>query len=339
MLIPVLIIGGVGLVLAVGLGIASRRLAVENTELIERIVAVLPGTNCGVCGYAACSRYARAVAAGTAGEKLCVPGGAQVAVQLAEFMSLAAAPREPVYAVVRCQGGRDQARPLVRYEGVEDCFAAHALGKGPSVCREACLGLGTCVHTCPRGAISIRDNGVAWVDAERCNGCGDCLESCPRALIALVPSLHKIYLACANRDSGPGVAEYCSVGCTACGVCARLSAPGAVSMKYNLPVLDYANGDNFVVAAHRCPQRSFVDLVKARPKANIDSKCDGCGACREHCPVDAIRGENGSRHEIDKAGCVGCGICLDKCHARAIALWGSLGFGAWDRAQRRRFRG
>jgi MinD superfamily P-loop ATPase len=100
-------------------------------------------------------------------------------------------------------------------------------------------------------------------------------------------------------------------------------------MADNLPVLDYGMpGENFVTAAFACPSHCFVDLVKVRPKANIDTKCDGCGECVPACPVPGtISGVQGARHVVKKEICIGCGRCIGTCHVRAISMWGSLGYG------------
>jgi len=97
-------------------------------------------------------------------------------------------------------------------------------------------------------------------------------------------------------------------------------------MEGNLPVLDYSSNENFVVAAHTCPSNCFVDLVKFRPKVNIDAKCTGCGDCVSACPVDAISGEKNRRHAVDKEKCIGCGLCLNTCPMHSIAMWGGLGY-------------
>jgi MinD superfamily P-loop ATPase len=99
-------------------------------------------------------------------------------------------------------------------------------------------------------------------------------------------------------------------------------------MRDRLPHLDYFTpSENFVAAAYRCPSKCFVDLIKARPKANIDTKCDGCGDCIPVCPVPgAIIGEAGKRHVIKKDLCIGCGRCAAICRVRSISLWGSLGY-------------
>jgi NAD-dependent dihydropyrimidine dehydrogenase PreA subunit len=97
-------------------------------------------------------------------------------------------------------------------------------------------------------------------------------------------------------------------------------------MENNIPRLDYSKNENFIPAAAKCPQKCFVDMAKGRPKVNIDTACNGCGECVPVCPTDAIAGEQGKRHIVDKEKCIGCGICLDKCPIHAISLWGGLGY-------------
>jgi ferredoxin len=184
--------------------------------------------------------------------------------------------------------------------------------------------LGTCVRICPFNALRINNKGIAEVDAEKCTGCGKCLKACPRKIISLIPRVHKIFLACSNHERGAKVKRYCSVGCTACALCVKATPSGAISMENNLPVLDYTKDETFIPAAHKCPSKCFEDLVKIRPKANIDTKCDGCTLCVTACPVaGVITGENGQRHIIDKDKCIGCGLCLNICPQHAISLWGT----------------
>ncbi|MBD3320151.1 MAG: 4Fe-4S dicluster domain-containing protein, partial [Chitinivibrionales bacterium] len=171
------------------------------------------------------------------------------------------------------------------------------------------------------------DNRVAVVKSEKCTGCGKCVTACPRNIIELVPRIHKIYLGCNNHDRGAKVKKYCSVGCTACTLCVKATPSGAIKMADNLPRMDYSQNENFVHDANKCPQKCFVDLVRARPKVNIGPQCDGCGECITVCPVKgAITGEKGERHVVNKEKCIGCGLCLHSCHVHAISLWGGLGY-------------
>jgi Na+-translocating ferredoxin:NAD+ oxidoreductase subunit B len=299
----------------------------------DRIRRSLPGHNCGACGFAECVDYAAAAAESEADALACVPGGAGTAHEIADALGTAASIREPVIAVVNCNGGTRHAKRGARYEGVRDCRAALCIANGyqsRQPCVEGCLGLGTCVRACPFGAISMSDDEVAVVDRTKCTGCGACVSSCPRGLLSLMPEAHKIYLACSSHGHGDAVIADCSVGCTGCEACVAITPSGAIAMHDHLPRLDYGTpGENFLAAASRCPSRCFVDLVKVRPRANIDTKCDGCGECASICPVPgAITGRNGMRHVINKELCIGCGRCLAVCHVRAVALWGSLGYTA-----------
>ncbi|MBD3392338.1 MAG: RnfABCDGE type electron transport complex subunit B [Chitinivibrionales bacterium] len=334
--VPILVVGGVGLFFGIGLGIASRKLTVHVDPRIDQVLGLLPGANCGACGYPGCSAFAKAVVEGQAEPSGCVPGGAKAAHDIADLLGIEAGQAEPLMAVVHCKGGNAEAKERAEYEGIADCQAAVLAGNAGKMCPDGCLGLGTCVRVCPFDALSINTNGVAVVDPEKCTGCGKCVSVCPRNLIELIPRLHKIFLACNNHDRGAKVKKYCTVGCTACTLCVKATPSGAVTMENNIPHLDYSGNETFVPAAHKCPQHCFVDLAKARPKVNIDTKCDGCGKCVEVCPVDAISGEQGQRHVVNKDKCIGCGICLDVCPVHAISLWGGLGYSPDDKTRRQR---
>ena len=324
LLLPVIIVGAVGLFFGIGLGIASKKLHVSVDLRISKILDVLPNANCGACGYPGCSGFAKAVAEGKADPNGCIPGGSKVAHLIADILGISATTAEPVMAVVHCKGGTKEALERAVYDGLEDCIAASLTGNGSKVCQDGCLGLGTCVRACPFDALHINANGVAEVDPEKCTGCGKCIKACPRNIISLIPRVHKIFLACSNHERGAKVKKYCSVGCTACTLCVKATPSGAITMENNLPVLDYTKEENFIPAAYKCPSKCFTDLVKVRARANIDTKCDGCGACIPACPISgAIKGESGERHVIDKEKCIGCGICLNTCHKHAISLWGA----------------
>ena len=323
LLFPLIVVGSVGLFFGFGLAIASKKLQVYVNPRIDQVLGLLPGANCGACGYPGCSGFAKAVVEGKADASGCVPGGPKVAHAVADILGVSAGVSDPLMAVVHCKGGRDRALERALYQGIEDCHAAILIGNGSKVCQDGCLGLGSCVRVCPFDAIQINPEGIAVVDPEKCTGCGKCVKICPRGIISLVPKVHKIFLSCSNHDRGAKVKKYCSVGCTACSLCVKATPSGAIAMENNLPVLDYSKEENFIPAAYKCPSRSFTDLAKARSKANIDTKCTGCAACVAVCPVPGvITGEKDQRHVIDKEKCIGCGICLNTCPVHAISMWG-----------------
>ena len=326
-MLALLILAVIGLVVGALLALSIKRGYPYGDERVDKIIQVLPGINCTACGYEVCGDFARAVAEGRTSALGCIPGDARVAHAVADILGIVVSPPEEKMAIVRCKGGHREAAPLCIYEGLHDCRAMILTGSGSRVCGDGCLGEGNCARVCPFDAITINANGVAVVAAEKCTGCGLCLAACPRTLIELIPRVHKIFCACSNHDHGARVKKYCAVGCTACTICAKVTPHQAIVMQKNLPQLDYTRGENFVVAANKCPSGCFVDLVRHRPKVNIDSKCIGCAKCVAVCPVTAITGEKDLRHSIDKERCIGCGLCLSACPVRAISLWGGLVYG------------
>ena len=54
-----------GALLGLGLGIADKVLKVEVDERIETVTSMLPGYNCGGCGFAGCAGLASGLVEGT----------------------------------------------------------------------------------------------------------------------------------------------------------------------------------------------------------------------------------------------------------------------------------
>ena len=65
-ILAAVIVGGTGLFIGIFLGLADKKFAVEVDEKEEAVLGVLPGNNCGGCGYPGCSGLAAAIAAGEA---------------------------------------------------------------------------------------------------------------------------------------------------------------------------------------------------------------------------------------------------------------------------------
>lgn len=258
-LLPVAIIGGMGLVFGALLGIASKVFAVKTDERVPQILEVLPGANCGGCGFAGCSAYANAICTLGAKTNMCPVGGDAVAHKISEIMGVEMEEDVKMLARVQCRGCLDTAKQKYIYDGTLDCHTAGNLGGGPKMCGYGCLGYGSCVKVCQFGALSI-ENGVAKVDPEKCVACGACARECPRGIIKILPVSSEYMVSCKSQDKGKTVKSNCAVGCIGCGICAKTCPNGAITFKDNIAVINPALCINCGACAEKCPQKAIVHI-------------------------------------------------------------------------------
>lgn len=254
----VVIVSVIGIIIGIGLSVASSFFSVPKDEMEEKVRECLPGANCGACGFSGCDGYAAAIAKGeTENISLCSPGGNDVANAIAEITGKKAEDVLPVAAVVRCNGTCEKSEIKINYQGINTCKAAGMMFGGQKSCIYGCLGYGDCMKACDNNAISICD-GVARIDVSKCIACGKCLKACPKGLIDLLPkSKPQAVVMCRNTEKGAVAMKACKVSCIGCGKCQKTCENGAITV------------ENFV--------------------AKVDSsKCNGCGNCKDACPKKCI---------------------------------------------------
>ncbi len=252
--IPALIFAGMGIVLGVLLAVASRVFAVKTDERCDKIIEVLPGANCGGCGYSGCSALAEAIVKGDAPANACRAGGAVCAEKIGEIMGVSVTAQVPVHARVLCSGDCEKATSKCHYEGVQDCISADRMYGSDKACAFGCMGLGSCVAVCKYGALQVRD-GLAKVDTSRCVGCGACVAVCPKHLITLVPVTAKYVVDCHSTDAGSLVRKNCTVGCIGCKICEKNCPSSAVHVVDNLAVIDQSLCTSCGLCADKCPRK------------------------------------------------------------------------------------
>ena len=297
-LIAVISLGVIGVIGALLLYWASRKFEVHEDPRIGQVQSVLPGANCGGCGYAGCAGFAGAcVKADSLDGMLCPVGGAPVMAKVAKILGMEAAAAEPKVAVVRCNGSC-QARPKTNhYDGVKSCAVAASLYGGETGCTFGCVGLGDCEAACPFDAIHINlETGLPVVDEDKCTACGSCVKACPKGVIELRkkgPKSRRVFVSCVNKDKGAVARKACSNACIGCGRCAKECPFGAITVENNVAYIDYTKCKMCRKCVAVCPTGAIHELnfpprkdpapktaagvkpvAKVAPKATAEVKSD-----------------------------------------------------------------
>lgn len=281
-LIAVIVLGGIALVSAVVLYVCSKKFAVHEDPRLAQVSALLPGANCGGCGYPGCSGMAAALVKGADAGSLdglyCPVGGASVMGQVADLLGMAVANTEPKVAVVRCNGTCELRPRIAEYNGLRTCAAMHSCGAGETGCGYGCLGCGDCVKACAFGAISINpETGLPEVDEEKCTGCGACAKACPRHIIELRKKGVKgrrVYVRCVNKDKGAAAMKTCKAACIGCGKCEKECQFGAITIENNVSYIDADKCRLCRKCVEACPTHAIiaVNFPAPRPKAVADAQ-------------------------------------------------------------------
>ncbi|MFH0947852.1 MAG: Fe-S cluster domain-containing protein [Elusimicrobiota bacterium] len=258
-IIPVIVLGSLGLVLGVGLAIASKKFAVKADPMVEIIFGMLPGSNCGACGFAGCLSYAKGIVEGGAKIGLCPIGGEDASKKISEVFGVESISQQKIVARIHCGGDTSSKRQKGNYDGVQTCLSAALVSGGTVMCSYGCLGFGDCVRACSFDAIKLRENLPPEVDKEKCTACGACVRTCPRNLIKPVHREKRFFVACSSRDKGKTVRQVCDVGCIACILCMKKCPEKAISIENNLAKFDYTKcknlGECFSVCPTKCIQQ------------------------------------------------------------------------------------
>lgn len=261
----VIVLGVIAILAAAVLYVCSKKFAVYEDPRIGQVAEILPGANCGGCGFPGCSGMADALVKGCDAGSIdglnCPVGGAEVMTKVADLLGMAIANSDPKVAVVRCNGTCANRPKIAEYKGLRTCAAMHSCGAGETACGYGCLGCGDCVAACQFGAISINpETGIAEVDEEKCTACGACVKACPRNIIELRKKGVKgrrVYVSCVNKDKGPAAMKACAAACIGCGKCQKECAFEAITIANNV---------------------SYID----------PDKCRLCRKCEKVCPTHAI---------------------------------------------------
>ena len=269
LVLTVLTLSLLGALLAVILYFVAQKFKVEEDPRIDEVEKMLPGANCGGCGFAGCRAMSEALVKNDNIDSLyCPVAGGDVMKSIAGYLGKSAAEKAPMVATMLC-GGTCQKRPKVNhYDGALSCAVVNTFYVGETGCAFGCIGYGDCVQACKFGAMSLNpETGLVDIDPDKCTACGACVKTCPKGLIELRkkwPKNRAIYVACRSKNRGSVVMKACKAGCIGCGKCAKACPFEAITI------------DNYL---------AYID----------PNKCRLCRKCVNECPTGAITIKNMER--------------------------------------------
>ena len=262
LVLTVLTLSLLGALLAVILYFVAQKFKVEEDPRIDEVEKMLPGANCGGCGFAGCRAMSEALVKNDNIDSLyCPVAGGDVMKSIAGYLGKSAAEKAPMVATMLC-GGTCQKRPKVNhYDGALNCAVVNTFYVGETGCAFGCIGYGDCVQACKFGAMKLNpETGLVDIDPDKCTACGACVKTCPKGLIELRkkwPKNRAIYVACRSKNRGSVVMKACKAGCIGCGKCAKACPFEAITI------------DNYL---------AYID----------PNKCKLCRKCVNECPTGAI---------------------------------------------------
>ena len=293
LLSTILTLSLLGILAAVVLYFVAQKFKVEEDPRIDEVEKMLPGANCGGCGFAGCRGMADALVKNDDISALfCPVGGGDTMKGIAAYLGKAAPEKEPMVATVRCGGVCDKRPRTNTFDGAKSCAVASSLYVGETACAYGCLGYGDCVAACAFDAIHINpETGIAEVDAEKCTACGACVKACPKKIIELRkkwPKGRAVYVGCVSKDKGAVVMKACKAGCIGCGKCEKVCAFGAITIENNLAYIDSQKCKLCRKCVNECPTGAIklvgMEPLPKTPKAPAAKAAEGA-AVKAETPV------------------------------------------------------
>jgi Na+-translocating ferredoxin:NAD+ oxidoreductase subunit B len=264
-LLSVAILGGVGLTFGALIALTHRKMWVFEDPRIDAVTDLLPGANCGACGFAGCRAFAEATVQGAVAPAKCTVMSPDAREDVAGYLGVDAGSETKRVARLLCAGGSDVAPAKASYIGITSCAAAVSVGGGGKGCAWGCVGHGDCAVSCTFDAIVMNERGLPVVDIDKCTACGDCVDACPLDLFTIMPLDHHLIVQCRNLLNGDAATSVCAVACNACGKCVQDAEPGLIEIRRGLAVIDYGRiGLASERAIERCPTGAITWLEGAQ---------------------------------------------------------------------------
>ena len=277
--ITIISLCAIGVVAAVVLYFVAKKFYVEEDPRIDIVGDLLPGANCGGCGYPGCRGFAEAVVKSDTMDGLnCPVGGAPTMQCIAKALGREVVASAPKVAVLKCNGTCEKRPRTSIYDGASSCSIMHSLYIGETACSYGCLGCGDCVSACAFDAIIMdKETGLPIINETKCVACGACVTACPRNVIELRnlgPKGRRVFVSCVNKDKGGVARKACQAACIGCMKCMKECPFGAITVENNLAYIDYTKCKLCRKCVAVCPTRVIheINFPARKPQPPVEVK-------------------------------------------------------------------
>ncbi len=264
-LYTIISLSATGIAAAIILFIIAQRFKVIEDPRIDMVEEILPGANCGGCGFAGCRNFAEAcVSIRDLTRLYCPVGGNETMQEVASALGKEAAEKDPLVAVIRCSGSFAHRERINHYDGAASCTIESSLYSGDTGCQYGCLGHGDCVRACDFDAIHMNpETGLPVVTDDNCTACNACVIACPKDIIELRKKNkrdRKIFVSCINEDKGGIAKKSCSVACIGCGKCEKVCPHDAITIENFLAYIDHEKCKLCRKCVPECPTNAILEI-------------------------------------------------------------------------------
>jgi len=221
--------------------------------------------------------------------------------------------------------------------------------------REKCVGCTLCKDICPREAITLKpspkkegetNHHIVDVDQQKCDYCGMCEAICPFGAVTHLTNGERL-IAVVKSESFPTLLREvtvdmvkCKTNCTDCADACPLEIITVDTKKPDVEI-DKELCPTCMWCQVACPTGA-IHVCKAFNggiKINREKCPEGCVACADVCPVNALRvGEDGKVY-VEDMYCIYCGTCIPVCpKPEALTVYRTsirhtpVKSGAWNKA-------
>jgi Na+-translocating ferredoxin:NAD+ oxidoreductase subunit B len=279
-LYAVITLSVIGILSAVILYFIAQKFKVIEDPRIDLVAEKLAGANCGGCGFAGCRNLAEFIVKNeTIDNIICPPGGNDAMKAIGPIIGKVAEEKDPMIAVVRCNGSKENSPAKNNYDGLSSCYFAHNLFSGEGGCPYGCLGCGDCVTSCLFDAMYMDEKtGLPVIIQDKCVACGACVKACPRHIIELRLKGKKdrrIFVSCINKEKGGPAKKNCAVACISCTLCQKECKFDAITIENNLAYINFEKCTLCRKCVGVCPTNAIWEVnLPERKKKTADAPAE-----------------------------------------------------------------